>query len=64
MKVKVNGTIVELHEGAKVKDAIRKYYTQIGQKIPGNLPDAEDRYGNTVDTDGELSEGNVLNIKI
>jgi hypothetical protein len=63
MKILVNNTMLELHEGAKVKDAIRKYYTQTGQKITDALPDVEDRYGNIVDPDGELSEGNTLIIK-
>ena len=63
MKVKVNDIILELHSGAKVQDAIRKFYAQTGQKIPGQMPEVEDRFGNTVDSDGELSEGSVLNIK-
>lgn len=63
MKISVNNTLVELHTGARVKDAIVKYYSQNGKDIPKPLPAVEDRYGNTVDSDGELTEGNTLVIK-
>ena len=63
MKIIVNSTPLELHEGAKVKDAILKYYTQLGKKSPKRLPPVEDRYGNTVASDGELTEGNTLFVK-
>lgn len=60
MKITVNGTVLELHGGARVKDAIHAYYTQSGKKVPGRLPAAEDRYGNQVAHDGELTEGNTI----
>jgi len=63
MKISVNNTLLELHTGARVKDAIVKYYSQKGMSIPRPLPAVEDRYGNTVDNDGELTEGNKLVIK-
>ncbi len=60
MKITVNGTVLELHGGARVKDAINAYYTQSGKKVPGRLPAAEDRFGNRVAPDGELTEGNTI----
>ena len=63
MKITVNDTLIELHNGARVKDAILRYYTIKGQKMPGNLPDVEDRFGNSVAPDGELTDGNILFIR-
>lgn len=63
MKIIVNNIILELHQGAKVKDAIRKYYSQQGVHSPKTFPLVEDPYGNIVGSDGELSEGNCLFIK-
>jgi 5'-nucleotidase / UDP-sugar diphosphatase len=63
MKIIVNNIQLELHNGAKVKDAVIKYYTQTGKNIPGPFPVVEDKYGNIVDIDGGLIEGNTLIIK-
>jgi len=63
MKITVNNVALELHNGARVKDAINSYYTRSGRKIPKRLPAAEDRFGNMVAPDGELTEGNILIIK-
>jgi 5'-nucleotidase len=60
MKITVNNTQVDLHHGARVRDAIMKYYSESGRKMPGRLPAVEDRYGNPVAPDGELTEGNAL----
>ena len=63
MKITVNDTLLELHHGAIVKDAILKYYTQAGRKMPKRMPHVEDRYGNTVAPDGALTEGNTLFVR-
>ena len=63
MKITVNNIPLELHNGARVKDAILKYYSQNGKNIPKPFPPVEDRFGNTVDYDGELTDGNTLIIK-
>jgi 5'-nucleotidase len=63
MQIIVNNTPLELHNGARVQDAILKYYSQQGRKIPKKIPPAEDRYGNMVASDGELTDGNVLFIR-
>jgi 5'-nucleotidase / UDP-sugar diphosphatase len=60
MKVTVNNTLLELHNGARVKDAIMSFFSQSGRKVPKRLPIAEDRFGNRVAHDGELTEGNAL----
>ena len=60
MKITINNTLLELHNGARVRDAIVSFFTHTGQKLPKRLPRIEDRFGNGVDHDGELSEGNTL----
>ncbi len=60
MKITLNNTLLELHNGARVRDAIVSFFTHTGQKLPKRLPRIEDRFGNGVDHDGELSEGNTL----
>ncbi len=63
MKITVNDTLLELHNGAKVKDAILSYYSLMRKKVPVRFPLVEDKYGNKVASDGELTEGNTLFIR-
>jgi 5'-nucleotidase/UDP-sugar diphosphatase len=63
MKITVNDTLLELHYGARVKDAVQRYYVQSGRRIPKRQPPVEDRFGNSVAPDGELTDGNVLFIR-
>jgi len=63
MKITVNNIPFDLHDGAKVKDAILKYFSQQGIIYPKVFPLVEDRYGNKVAYDGELTDGNTLFIK-
>jgi 5'-nucleotidase len=63
MKITVNNILIEVHSGARVKDAILKFYSQTGLKIPKCFPVVEDRYGNEVAGDGELADGNTLFIR-
>jgi 5'-nucleotidase len=60
MKITVNNTLLELHNGARVRDAILVFFTHTEQKVPKRLPAAEDSFGNRVAHDGELTEGNTL----
>jgi len=60
MKITVNNILLELHNGARVQDAIMSYYTRSGQKVPKRMPEVEDRFGNRVAPDGQLTEGNTL----
>lgn len=64
MKVTINETVIQLHDGAKVEDAIRKYYALKNQKLPKPLPQVKDKYGNIVGEDGSLSENSVLYIAV
>lgn len=63
MIITINNTPLEIHNGAKVQDAILKYYSLVGKKCPKHLPPVEDRYGNEVAPDGELTDGNIFVIK-
>lgn len=60
MKITVNNIPLEVHHGARVKDAIQGYYSHAGKRVPRKMPVVEDRFGNRVAPDGELSEGNML----
>ena len=60
MKITVNDTLLDLHNGARVRDAIAGFYKHEGRKVPGRLPVAEDRFGNIVAPDGALTDGNAL----
>ncbi len=63
MRVTVNNMVLELHDGARVRDAITGWYARSGKRVPTPLPQAEDRYGNPVEHDGRLSDGNSLVIR-
>ncbi len=60
MKITVNDTQFDLHNGARVRDAIAVFYKHEGRKVPVRLPVAEDRFGNIVAPDGALTDGNTL----
>lgn len=60
MKITVNNTLLELRNGARVRDAIAAFYKHAGRKVPEKLPVAEDKFGNIVAPDGSLTEGNTL----
>lgn len=63
MKVIVNKKEIEIFNGAKVADAIRLYYSLKTKKTPSEFPIVEDAFGNGLDADGRLSEGDRLFIK-
>lgn len=63
MKVQVNHIELIIFEGAKVKDAIRKYYANQEIAIPNPLPKVKDRYGNLVAEDGALLPNTALFIQ-
>lgn len=60
MEITVNKTLLDLHNGARVRDAIAGFYKHAGRKVPERLPVAEDPFGNIVAHDGELTDGNTL----
>lgn len=63
MRITVNNTLLELHNGARVKDAVQSYYTHKVKKMPRKFPDVEDRFGNLVASDGELTDRSALFIR-
>jgi 5'-nucleotidase/UDP-sugar diphosphatase len=63
MKIIINNITLELFNGARVRDAILGYYAEIGEECPDPMPAVEDKYGNMVESDGELNDGNVIFIK-
>jgi len=64
MNVTVNDIQLELYEGARVKDAVFKYYSNQGAVLPKAMPVVADQFGNIVDKDGRLIEGTVLYISL
>lgn len=60
MKVIVNKTEITIFSGAKVADALRSYYRQHKKAVPKILPEVKDKYGNTLASDGRLSEGSQI----
>lgn len=60
MKVTINQCVIDLFQGAKVREAVHAYFTQNGQKMPRLFPQVTDGFGNHIDQEGALSEGNHL----
>ncbi|HOO98536.1 MAG TPA: bifunctional UDP-sugar hydrolase/5'-nucleotidase [Bacteroidales bacterium] len=60
MKITVNNIMLDLHQGARVKDAIMKFYSYQGKRIPKVFPVVNDEYGNKAGPEGALCEGNKL----
>ncbi len=63
MKIIANNITLELFNGAKARDAIQSFYTQKGEICPDPMPVVEDKYGNVIELDGELNDGNTIFIK-
>lgn len=63
MKIFINDEELVIFNGATVLNALRAYYAKHNKKLPAILPVVKDAYGNSVATDGELTEGNHLYIK-
>ncbi len=64
MNITVNDLPLEIHDGARVKDAVFKYYVQQGEVLPKSMPVIEDKYGNEVNAEGRLTEGSSLLITV
>ncbi len=62
MKIFINDEEIKVFNGATVLDVLRSFYAHCNQKLPSVLPTVTDAYGNIVETDGELTEGNHLYI--
>jgi hypothetical protein len=63
LRVQINNEVIELFEGARVKDAVRKYSRTDLNRIESNTRKIVDRYGNRLALDGELSDGDDFYIR-
>lgn len=54
MKITVNDTELIIFEGAKVKDAVRLYYTQQDEHLPEPMPVVTDAFGHKIGIEGTL----------
>jgi sulfur carrier protein ThiS len=63
MKVKINDRTVEIFEGARVGDVLRKFSPSEWKAVDSGKKKIVDRYGNTVSLNGELSGGEKLQIE-
>ncbi len=63
MKITVNNTTLHIFEGAKVKDAIRMYYAQLGKQSPDSMPVVKDKWRHKVGNEGTLLPNAVLHIQ-
>lgn len=55
MDIRVNGEIVKIYEGAKVKDVLRKYSTAEYNAVARGQKIVVDARGHEVGLDGELT---------
>lgn len=55
MEVRVNGEVVKIFEGAKVKDVVRRFSTKEYNEILQGKKKIVDARGHQVGLDGELS---------
>ena len=63
MQIKVNGQVIEIFSGARVKDLLRKYSSAEWKLVQKNEKKVCDRHGHEVALDGELSGGEEFFIK-
>mgnify|MGYP001074965009 CR=1 FL=1 len=63
MKVIINGQPLRLFEGARVRDAVRKFSEIYSQEMPRRPYTITDPHGNLIMPDGRLSEDEHLYIK-
>jgi len=63
LKIQINEETIELFEGARLLDAIRKYSPDELKQIEKKTKQIVDRKGNRLDLDGELSDGDDFYIK-
>jgi len=60
MKVIINNQPLRLFEGARVKDAVRKFAEIYSEEMPPAPYTITDRYENIIRPDGRLSENDHL----
>lgn len=60
MNVHINDKVIEIFEGARVRDVVLKYSQKEYQSALGGKTIIIDKNDNPVDLDGEVSEGQRL----
>jgi sulfur carrier protein ThiS len=60
MQIKVNGKVIEIFSGARVRDVLRKYSRDEWTLIRKKERTVCDRHGHEVSLDGELDGGEEL----
>ncbi len=64
MEVTVNGEKIELFEGAKVKNALRRYSQEEYRRVIEGEKVVKNGDGNRVGLEGALREGNKLRLEV
>jgi len=62
MKILINDQMIEIFEGARLQDAVRKYSETELKLIEKEAKKIVDREGNILALDGELSDGEYFYI--
>ena len=63
MKVFVNRKEITIFTGARVMDAVRAYSAYSAKMLLKGAFTVFDRFGNITETDGRLTEGQILTIR-
>ncbi|HNY45028.1 MAG: hypothetical protein QM212_05580 [Bacteroidota bacterium] len=63
MNIQINNKSFQIFSGAKVIDAVRMYFTEIGKDFEIDKIVVEDKFGNRLEFDGRLRNNKSLFIK-
>ncbi|HOR60045.1 MAG TPA: hypothetical protein PLW77_09190 [Bacteroidales bacterium] len=63
MNIQINNKSFQIFSGAKVIDAVRMYFTEIGENFEIDNIVVEDKFGNKLEFDGRLRNNKSLFIK-
>lgn len=63
MNIQINNKSFQIFSGAKVIDAVRMYFTEIGKDFEIDKIVVEDKFGNRLEFDGRLRNTKSLFIK-
>jgi cephalosporin hydroxylase len=63
MNIQINNKSFQIFSGAKVIDAVRMYFTEIGENFEIDDIVVEDKFGNKLEFDGRLRNNKSLFIK-
>ena len=63
MKIRIDNTEVIVFRGATVSDAVRVYSKKLYADLVNGKIMVYDRFGNRIEPDGELTEGQIIHLK-